>query len=102
MVDGATPLTGGPEKINPCLNTSNHCRGFDHGSPDRLPQMGSGLFHRFHGAGQNMIDVNQLHAQPLESFAEDSIDLLCLATRHSRNFGSVGNDASDARGNIVD
>ncbi len=102
MVDGAAPLTRRPEKINPRLNAPDQCCGSDDRPPDCLPQMGSSFFHGFHGARQNMIDVYQLHAQPFESLAQDSIDLLRLAPRHSRNFGSVRNNASDARRDIID
>src|SRR5882762_8166878 len=96
------PLAGGAEEFEPGLDAANQRGSLYNGSPDGFPQSASCLFHSFHRAGQNLIDMDQLHSQPLQGFAEDAIHFLRLASRHSRKLGSVRDDARDSRGGIFD
>src|SRR6266478_3457546 len=60
---GLVSAPGGAEEFKAGLNSANDCGSLHNWSPHRLAQARSRFFDGFHGACQNLIDMNELQTQ---------------------------------------
>ena len=68
-----------------------------HRAPHRVAKPHSGFFDGLQRAGENLIGVHQLQAQPIDGLAHHAIHALHLGARHMRDLRGVGDHAGDVR-----